>query len=61
MTADIELLPLPPGAEVIGGVVVATPCETLEDYVRANIEHHTSAQVAKIEKLRAALKLARAT
>ena len=59
MTADIELLPLPEGVDVIfspdgngAALDVFTP-EQVQDYARANVAHATAAKDAEIEALRA--------
>ena len=58
MTSNVNLLPLPEKVEVdkhlpTGVRIYAYDKNTLKDYARANVEHHTAAQAAEIEALRA--------
>lgn len=56
MTADVELLPLPePDLGMPGQVAFIRSDESLLAWGRANVEHHTAAQAAEIEALRAQL------
>ena len=57
MTSNVELLPLPEKVEVdkhlpTGVRIYAYDENTLKDYARANVEHHTAAKDAEIEALR---------
>lgn len=57
MTSDVRLLPLPEKVEVdkhlpTGVRIYAYDKNTLKDYARANVEHHTAAKDAEIEALR---------
>ena len=53
--ADVELLPLTEPARwcITGAEQQAALCEWAIDYARANVLHHTAAQAAEIEALRA--------
>lgn len=58
MTSNVKLLPLPDKVEVdkhlpTGVCTYAYDADTLRTYARANVEHHTAAQAAEIEALRA--------
>ena len=58
MTSNVNLLPLPEKVEVdkhlpTGVRIYAYDKNTLKDYARANVEHHTAAHAAEIEALRA--------
>lgn len=49
MTADVELLPLP---EPNGSYTNPYDGDDIENYARANVEHHAEALRAEIERLR---------
>lgn len=58
MTADIKLLPLPEWmshytipADDFAGVKVVMLADRMRDYARANVEHHTEALRAEVERL----------
>src|SRR5690606_41815297 len=59
MTADIELLPLPEGVDVIfspdgnGAALDVFTAEQVQDYALANVTNATAAKDAEIERLRA--------